>query len=218
MSEVKTPVAEAPATPPAVEIPAPPAAESGKETIVTPPDNKQGEVKVEPALVETPKPPETYELKARKDSPLLKDDLAEIESLAKAKGLSQEDAQKMVEGKEADHDKFFQRQQQQARDQMASWRKEVESDKEIAGSDGKAFKENVELAHRALSRFADEPFKKVLAESGLGNNPHLIRTFLRIGKGMADDKAVLDGKSTSPGAKTSLEQKMYPTHFKEKKE
>lgn len=166
--------------------------------------------------IDPPKAPEKYELVQRKDSPLLKEDVAEIEANAKAQGLSQEQAQKLVESKEADHDKFFSRQIQQAKDQQTLWRSEVEADKEIAGTDGKAFKQNVELAKRAMDRFADDQFKKVLSETGLGNNPHLIRTFLRIGRGMADDTAVLDGSSSTP-TKKSREEKLFPTNFKEKR-
>lgn len=166
--------------------------------------------------IDPPKAPEKYELVQRKDSPLLKEDVAEIEANAKAQGLSQEQAQKLVESREADHDKFFARQIQQAKDQQTLWRSEVEADKEIAGTDGKAFKQNVELAKRAMDRFADDHFKKVLSETGLGNNPHLIRTFLRIGRGMADDTAVLDGSSSTP-TKKSREEKLFPTNFKEKR-
>lgn len=230
MSEVETPTAEVQPTP---EV---------KDTVITPPtadvvatevkeepapNNKPGDEKSEPVATEKtaesekasenekPKAPEKYELKSRKDSPLLKADLEEIEADAKARGLSQEDAQKVVEGREADHDRFFKRQQDQARDQMASWRKEVESDKEISGSDGKLLKENLEVAKRALDVFADDSFKKILADSGLGNNPHLVRTFLRIGRkiGVLDDKAVLDGKSIPPTKKVSREQKLFPSHF-----
>lgn len=225
MSEV-LPGAEVTSQAPAKETPAPPAVEQAKEPVVTP-DPKQGDVTVkaepdpkvvvETPVVEPPKPPEKYELKPKKDSPLLKADLEEIESAAKAKGLSQEDAQKMVESKEADHEKFFSRQREMAIQEQSQWRKIAETDKEISGSDGKAFKENVELAHRALNRFADDSFKRVLSETGLGNNPHLIRTFLRIGKGMADDKAILDGKTVLP-KKQSTAEKLYPTHSREKKE
>lgn len=209
--------ADATTTPPK-ETQAQPKTEEAK---LASPDNKQGEaIKPEAKVdnVELPKPPEKYELKTSKNSQLLKSDLEEIESAAKAKGLSQEDAQKLVESKEADFGKYFERQQQAYRDQQDQWRKEVESDREIAGADGKVFKENVELAHRGLSMFADDAFKKVLAESGLGNNPHMIRTFMRIGQRFADDKAVLDGKSLSPNKKVSREEKLFPTHFEKKKE
>lgn len=215
MSNDKKPAADAPATPPA-ELP--------KDA--SPPNDKQGDP-AKPAADQKPpentpkpneKPPEKYELKARKDSPLLKADLEEIEANAKAKGLSQEDAQKMVDGKEADFDRFNQRQQEAYQAKMAEWRAAAEADKEIAGTDGKAFKENVELAHRGLKMVANDSVMKFLNESGWGNHPDAIKMFMRIGKLFADDKAVLDGKSSPPGKKTSREQKLFPTHFQEKKE
>lgn len=198
------------ADPPAPKADEKPAGEEGKKT-------GEGD-KAPPPEKKDPPAPEKYELKTRKDSPLLKGDVEEIEAAAKAQGLSQEQAQKLVESKESDFDRFNQRQQQAYRDEQTSWRKTVEADPEIAGPKGASYKENVELAHRALSEFADDSFRKVLSETGLGNNPHLIRTFLRIGKRMAEDKAVLDGKAAPPAKKTSREQRLYPSHFQEKKE
>lgn len=234
MSKVETPAAAAPATPPAAKVetpatPPPAAADPGKGNPPPADGNKADDGKgaaaaaVEkpvdaggnppPAKEEPPppKPPDKYELKTKT---LLKGDLDEIEADAKAKGLSQEDAQKLVEGREVEHGRFLARQQQQARDQMTAWKKEVESDPEIGGEGGKMLKENIELAHRALARFADDPFRKVLAETGLGNNPHLVRTFLRIGRGMAEDKAITDGKTPPPSKKASREEKLYPSHSK----
>lgn len=199
------------------------AAAASKETPVVAHSKPGAEGKVVDKPVDkvdiaAPAVPEKYELKARKDSKFSEADLTEVAAEAKALGLTQEQAQKMLESKEVGFDKYAERQQQAARDQQANWRKEVEVDKEIAGSDGKMYKQNIEVAHRALDRFADENFKKVLNETGLGNNPHLIRTFLRIGKGMAEDRAIVDGKTAAPTKQRTREEKLFPSHFKEKKE
>lgn len=215
-----TPVkTETVATPPAAAAaanPTPPADSTNKADGkgATQPDpsgvGKSGDNSGNPPVV-----PEKYELKLRKDSPLTSD-VAEIEANAKALGLSQEQAQKMVESRESDFDKFNQRQQEAYKTQQSEWRKTAETDVEIAGADGKAFKENIELAHRALEKFADPAFKKTLNDTGLGNHPELIKTFLRIGKGMANDKSVLDGKMSPPGKKVSREEKLFPTHYAKK--
>lgn len=224
MSEVETPVETTSTAAPKETVLTPPAAvESKPAPIAEAPKGNEGkevikaepEIKVEPTpVVETPKSPEKYEFKTRKDSPLLKADLEEIEVAAKAKGLSQEDAQKLVEGREADHDRFFSRQQDLYRKQMDDLKKATESDPEIAGPDGKSFKENVELAHRGLKMFADDSVMKFLAETGLGNSPALTKMFMRIGKRFANDKAILDGKSSSPTKGKSREEKLFPSHSK----
>lgn len=232
------PTAGAPTSTPAAKesVLTPPAAVEGKETpakVELSPEIKQGEVaKAEPApekpaeqtdkVVKTDDPPpkestkapEKYELKTRNNSPLLKDDLAEIEANAKAKGLSQEDAQKMVEGREADHDKFFDRQLKLFEAQKDEWKKATESDPELCGKDGKAFKENVEMAHRGMKRFFGDSFNKHLLDTGFGNHPDVVKGFARIGRELANDKAVLDGKSTTPGKGKSREEKLYGSHFK----
>lgn len=197
------------ATAPGKEEAAPPPVDAGKPA-EKPPEGAP------PPPAEKPAPPEKYELKSRKDSPLIKSDLDEIEAEAKAQGLSQEAAQKLVDAREASHDKFMSRQQDLMRAEQERWKKEVEADPEIAGQGGKMYKENIEHAHRFLKANFDEAFVKMLSETGLGNNPGLIRGFMRAGKRMADDRAVLDGAGATPGKGRSTEEKLFPTHFKNK--
>lgn len=164
---------------------------------------------------EKPVVPEKYELKSEA---LLKSDLEEIEAAAKAKGLSQADAQKLVEGREADYGKFKTRQQDEFNATTAKWLKEAESDKELAGADGKSFKENVEHAHRGMKALFGEDINKFLSETKLGNHPGIIKGFARYGRQIANDKADLSGKSSSPQKGKSREEKLYGSHFKDKKE
>ena len=158
---------------------------------------------------EKPVAPEKYDLKLPKDSPLDPAYVAKIEAEAKAEGLTNEQAQVRLERDNQAQAYFANQQQEQIKQQQKAWVTEVESDKEIGGKD---YKENIETAKRALDRFADDAFKKTLSESGLGNNPHMIRTFLRIGKMMADDKLVTEGKAgATPASKKSREEVFYPS-------
>lgn len=191
-------------------------AETTKESPA--PDQKEAiETKEAPPAESVEKPadkpvvPEKYELKLGKDSPLDASDIAKIEADAKAQGLSNEDAQKLVEGKESAFAEFHGRQQEFMKSQQKAWVDEIQADKEIGG---KNLKENIEIAHRGMNRWADDEFKKVLSQTGLGNNPHLIRTFYRIGKAMENDRAVLDGKASAPPKKASRESKLYPKMHK----
>jgi len=59
---------------------------------------------------------------------------------------------------------------------------------------GDKAQENVELAHRAALKMGEaagisEEFQKYLNDSGLGNDPMLIRVFAAAGRGMAEDVA-----------------------------
>jgi len=171
------------------------------------------------AAVESPEPvkeapqveksvvPEKYELKLSKNSLLDPAYVAKIEAEAKAEGLSNEQAQGRLARDEQVAQNTLLAQQQAFKERAISWAKECESDKEIGGT---AYKENVELAKRALDQFADASFKKILDESGLGNNPHLLRTFVRIGKKIGNDRLVTEGKAGGvPKEKRSKEDVFY---------
>jgi hypothetical protein len=237
MSKVETPAVNAPATPPAKEnanpTPPPAAAEkvASEKAPAAEPQKAAAETKVEtpaasaepakepakePTKVDPPKPPEKYEFKTRKDSPLLKSDVEEIEAAAKAQGLSQEQAQKIVESREADFDRVHDRQKQFLKSRNDEWVKAAAADPEIAGKDGKMLKENVELAHRGLKMMFGEKINPWLVESGAGNHPDIIKGFMRFGKMFQDDKAILDGRVSSPDKKPALADRMYPSHGKQK--
>lgn len=167
---------------------------------------------VEQKTEEKPGVPEKYELKLPKDTLLDAAYVAKVEAEAKAKGLSNDQAQAKLEEYSAMQTAFVQQQQEDFKKQQEAWVSEIETDKEIGG---KAMKENIELAKRALFAFADDSFKKVLNESGLGNNPHLIRTFLRIGRRMGEDKLITTGKAgPTPKDERSRADRLYPTHNK----
>jgi hypothetical protein len=85
-----------------------------------------------------------------------------------------------------------------------AWVAQAQQDTEIGGD---AFKQNVELAHRALTKFAPEGFVKMLEQTGLGNHPDLVRTFFRIGKQMSEDQLIIPGAQA--GGKKSAEELFY---------
>lgn len=58
---------------------------------------------------------------------------------------------------------------------------------------GTQYDTNMEIVKRAYSKFGNENFTKFLDESGVGNNPVVIKTFLEIGKAVLDD-IIIDGK------------------------
>lgn len=59
---------------------------------------------------------------------------------------------------------------------------------------GQAYEQNIALAQKVVKKFAGEEAFKALA-AGAGNDPHLIRMFVNIGKAMSEDQ--LGGKAKS---------------------
>jgi len=176
-----------------------PTAEPKVEPKVEP---KPGE---EPKPVEPPSPPEKYDLKLPENSPLDKSVVDRIAAEAKKHGLSQEHAQSLLERENYAVSSHMNAQQEHLKAQANAWVEEVKSDTDIGGDN---FQANTELAKRVVSRFGTEAFAKTLNETGLGNHPELVRTFVKIGKAMSEDQLVLPGSQNAP-VKKSIEDTLY---------
>lgn len=127
-----------------------------------------------------PAAPEKYEFTPPEGQELDANALAVFEPIAKELGLSQEQAQKLV-------DIYPQIQQQQAEawsKQVADWGEQVKADKEIGGD---KFNASVGAAQRALDQFGNTELREYLNASGLGNHPALVRFCAKVGKAMAED-------------------------------
>lgn len=134
-----------------------------------------------------PAAPEKYEFSAPEGQELDANALAVFEPIAKELGLSQEQAQKLV-------DIFPQIQQQQAEawsKQVSDWGEQVKADKEIGGD---KFNASVGAAQRALDQFGNTELREYLNASGLGNHPALVRFCAKVGKAMAEDTFVVPGQ------------------------
>ncbi|HAT4984422.1 TPA: peptidase [Serratia marcescens] len=128
--------------------------------------------------------PEKYEFTPPEGQELDANALAVFEPIAKELGLSQEQAQKLV-------DIYPQIQQQQAEawsKQVADWGEQVKADKEIGGD---KFNASVGAAQRALDQFGNPELREYLNASGLGNHPALVRFCAKVGKAMAEDTFVV---------------------------
>lgn len=115
--------------------------------------------------------------------------LGEFKAIAKELKLSQQDAQKFADLSV----KMAVKQHEAVRTQQAAWAAAAKSDKEYGGD---AFAENLSLAKSALDTFASPELRNLFNETGLGNHPELIRTFVKIGKQISED-SFLAGKSGS---------------------
>lgn len=139
--------------------------------------------------------PEKYDLKLPEKSALDASAIERIAAYAKEQGLTNEEAQGLLEIESEAVSRYAQAQAEQVKSKVEGWKADVRKDKEIGGE---AFEKNVELAKRVVERFASEDFKKALNETGLGNHPELVRVFFKIGLAMADDSLVQSGAQIGP--------------------
>jgi hypothetical protein len=160
---------------------------------------------VEAKPVEAPKPVEKYELSLPKDSLLDASAVEKVSSYAKEKGLSNEQAQAILEREHGAIASFAEKQRADlAHKADHVWPEQIKADKEIGGE---AFKANAELALRVVEKFASTDLRKTLTETGLGNHPELVRCFVKIGKAMSEDQLVIPGSQS--GGKRSFEDIFY---------
>ncbi len=196
--------------------------ETPQTTAVPTQETKPAESKPEPAKAETktetlvtaeqkPVVPEKYELKLPENSPLKADAIERISTLAKEKGLSNEQAQGLLDAESGTVLSYVEAQKSQVKTITEGWVNELKSDKELGGEH---FNQSVEMAKRVVDRFGTDAFKKALNETGLGNHPELVRAFARIGKSMAEDQLVI-GNQQNPKAKKSIESVFYGDKTKE---
>lgn len=126
--------------------------------------------------------PEKYEFTAGKDQELDKEAVAAFEPIARELGLSNEQAQKIVDVYGSTIMPQLVKQQAEAwQQQVTGWAETVQADKELGSV------ESIGNAQKAMEQFGTPELKEYLNETGLGNHPELIRIFSKIGKSMSED-------------------------------
>lgn len=133
---------------------------------------------------EKDKSTDKYELKVGKESLLSNDQVQEIEAYARQQGFSNDQAQALLNREEKLLSAYKESLHTEFEATANKWTEDLKSDKEIGGDN---FSKSVKIAERVIDRFATESFKKSLNETGFGNHPELVRTFVKIGQAMAED-------------------------------
>lgn len=131
----------------------------------------------------------------------------EFQAVARDLGLSQEDAQLIV-------DKLGPAVARNHATSILSLARQA-SDKWVADSaidpefGGEKFAENSAVAKKTFELFGTPALKKFLVDSGMGNHPELVRWAYRIGKLIGPDDKFVGGSDakTAPG---SIEEKLWP--------
>ena len=94
------------------------------------------------------------------------------------------------------HDRFVEYQmaqmesaQHQVEDQRVEWEGELQKEY------GPAFPQRVEAAKRALREYGSDELGKLLTQTGLGSNPHVVRAFAKIGMTLGSGPQFKEGES-----------------------
>jgi hypothetical protein len=163
-----------------------------------------------------PAAPEKYELKLPEGSNLQQAHLDEVAAIAKQRGLSNEDAQAMVDRESKLLDTYAEGQQKNFEEVTSKWGAESKSDPEIFGGSDENFQKNSELAKRVIDRYGTPELKQGLNSTGFGNHPALVKFVLNIGKAMSEDQLVI--QSTKGSAEDKSMEEVFYGDNKEKKE
>lgn len=169
-------------------------------------DAGKTEATTETTTTEKPVVPEKYDLKLPEGSLLDPAVVEKVASFAKEKGLTQDQAQAVLDQRNEAVGEFVTNQQTGLKKMVDSYLETAKADPEIGGANAK---EAFEVAKRFVDRYASPEFKRVVNETGLGNHPELIRLMYRAGKAMAPDKLVVPG-AQGGGTPKSVADIFYP--------
>lgn len=165
--------------------------------------DEKGTEKSEGDKTDDSKVPEVYKLEIPKDSQITDKHVEETALYAKEQGLSQEQAQSVLEreGKiRQEASEFAKTEVEEAykselKTKVEQWKEDVENDKEIGGEKAK---ETLASVTRLVSHFGDETMAKIL-EGEMGSHPSVIKFLAKIGKAGGEDLFVTgDAKPNTP--------------------
>lgn len=167
----------------------------------------------DPNAGKAPEPPEAYELTAPEGFDKLDPEAVAVATpVFKELGLSNEQAQKLMPVAGEFAKRIVADRDQQIigtiAEQRKSWLEEAKADKEIGGQNWDA---SLGLAAKALDQLGfpkGSPLRNILDESGLGNQPEMIRAFARVGKAIGEDTDLARG-SQNASVKPTDEELFY---------
>ena len=149
-----------------------------------------------------PETPDKYSMPDVKMPEGLKMDeakIAERKAIYHKAGLSDKQAKALIEA-----DLTFVKSSYEA-DQQSTQSAKLSAESSLKQEWGDKFQANIELARSVVAKFGDEQFTRYIEESGLGNDPRLIKMLAKAGQGLMEDRAT--GKGTteiSPSAAHAL--------------
>lgn len=209
------PASAAPASPaPAAAAPAQPAAATPSPILggdPKPPADPAKPAAADPAAAAAkPTVPEKYELKAPEGQTLDALSLDAFTPVFQELGLTQEQAQKLVDTQFQAIAKASEAANKKIGDDIAAenaaWAKASREDKEFGGAN---FETNAKIANQALAAFGSPELRTELLNSGYCNHPAFVRFFWNVGQKLGESTAPTHGAPTATAKKA--ETVLYPS-------
>ena len=145
-----------------------------------------------------------YTLTAPEGYPISEGALKGLNEVCKSANLNEEQAKAVMAYMQGNYTSFVAQQQEAMQAQAKTWIGEFQADKEFGGD---KFNASVADAQRALATFDQSgTVSKMLAETGYGNNPDVLRIFARVGRALGEDKLIGNG---SGGESVPLEDRLF---------
>lgn len=145
-----------------------------------------------------------YTLTAPEGYPISEGALKGLNEVCKSANLNEEQANAVMAYMQGNYTSFVAAQQEAMQAQAKTWIGEFQADKEFGGD---KFDASVADAQRALATFDQSgTVSKMLAETGYGNNPDVLRIFARVGRALGEDKIIGNG---SGGESVPLEDRLF---------
>ena len=219
-------IASTPATPVA-ETSSPSTTQETGSTLLTEPEKTTSEPKTEPAAkdpaksAEAAKAPEVYaDYKVPEGFEITGELKTEVDGLFKGIGLSQENAQSLVDFYVKQTQEAFQAPFKAYKEMTDGWRNEAMNHPDLKGKLGPGQEVNVRIG-KFLSGLPDQKlasdFRSLMDLTGAGNHPAFIRVLNYAAEKLGEGSHVAgngpsEGGQSAPGAKTqpSAAQAMFP--------
>lgn len=133
------------------------------------------------------------------------DSLGRATTLFKEAGLPQEQAQKFIDLAVEREQAAAQKGVQAFVDLQSKWVSEIKADPEIGGA---RFTASMAAAGRAIDRLGVPGLKEALNLTGAGNNPAIVKAFVRLGQMVSEDR-FMPGRSAAPATPRSPAETIY---------
>jgi hypothetical protein len=131
--------------------------------------------------------------------------LAHATALFREAGLPQEQAQKFIDLAVSREQAAATRGVQAFVDLQTKWVSEIKADPEIGGA---KFEASMASAGRAIDRLGVPGLKEALNLTGAGNNPAIVKAFVRLGQMVSEDR-FMPGRNAAPAAPRSPAETIY---------
>ena len=174
-------------------------------------DGKTGEANADANKAGAKEPVEYTDFKLPEGVQADEQKMADFKATASEAGLSQEQAQKLVDVYSNAVRAATDASTQLWYDTQKQWQADVMKDPEIGGTNFEPMKATVAKAIDAVGGEDAAKIRQAFDYTGAGNHPDVIRFLYRLGKAIGEGGAVASGTPTAVEAPRSAAEKLYPS-------